>query len=345
MQDAAHGIKSWAVFAQSDIQLAQDWYLTLGGRYTRESKWLQNRAFLRATGSGDSLNFFDTFSARPSATWSKFTPKVGLRWEMTPDQMVYLSYSSGFRSGGFNGRGSSVASSSKPYDPETVGSIEFGYKSQWLDEHLRFNANVFFSKYQDKQEEVVVPVAGGFQETLVTNAATAQLDGVELELSVIPLDGWTLRANVGYLGAKYEEFCANPHNSYITGPSCGAHGEVDLTGLELRRAPKFTGSLSSASVWHWGPGQATFNVGVRYKDDYYTTFQNTPLGLTKAASIWDSSLSYDWTEWRLSVYGHNLTDKSVRNNALYVAGLWSFASYNMVREYGAQLQYTFDNAR
>ncbi len=337
-QDTDHDSESWAAFAQSDIELTDEWILTLGGRYTKEEKSMESQQSI--PGVPVAFFGFDTFGNRAKESWSKFTPKAGIRWEFADEQMVYLSYSSGFRSGGFNGRAGSLVSATLPYDPETVDSTELGYKSQWLDDRVRFNANIFYSQYKDKQEEVVLPTTG-FQETLVVNASEATFKGLEVELLYLPLPGWTLRLNGGYLDAEYDKFCAVPTDPFTSGPSCGPNGEQDISGLKLRRAPELTGSFDSSYTFTAGPGDLTLNGSVRYKDKYYTTFQNIPMGLTKAAAIYDASLSYDVGDLRVSLYGQNLTDKTVRNSALYVAGLWSFGTSNMPRTYGAQLQYKF----
>ena len=71
------------------------------------------------------------------------------------------------------------------------------------------------------------------------------MQGVELELQVLLSDRLSMRANIGYLDVKYDEF------SFI-GPS----GPVDLSGFDFRRAPKFTGSLDATYEWQVSGGEA-----------------------------------------------------------------------------------------
>jgi iron complex outermembrane receptor protein len=348
-QDTSHESKSWALFAQSDIKFTDQWIFTLGGRYTKERKELQSQeVFFPGFGID-----FNTFPTPAKAEWSKFTPKAGLRWQFTPEQMAYVSYSTGFRSGGFNGRGATLAAVTDPYNPEKVNSAEIGYKSQWLNDRLRFNIDVFTSKYKDKQEEIVTPV-GASNQTLVKNASQAKINGVEVELSAVPIDGLTLQFSGGYLDAKYDSFCASltPPLTLPSAPGQCAPATLDPTSggyivptdnssLKLRRAPKYTFSFDTTYTHPLGRGDFTGNAAVRYKSEYYTSFQSVPAGLTDAAAIVDGSLSYDIDHWRFSVYGHNLTDKVVRNSALLVAGLFSFAASTLPREYGAEVQFKF----
>jgi outer membrane receptor protein involved in Fe transport len=89
------------------------------------------------------------------------------------------------------------------------------------------------------------------------------------------------------------------------------------------------------------PGIATLNGSARYKSDYYTAFQNLPVDLTPARTIFDASLSYGIDNWRFSVFGHNLSNKVVQNGALVVAGLFSFETPTDPREWGAEVRFKF----
>ena len=339
-QRVDHSTESWAVFAQSHINITDEWILTVGGRYTSERKEFEidNLDPLAPPGSPHS-----TFGTPAKETWSKFTPKAGIRWQFTPEQMTYVSYSTGFRSGGFNGRAGTYVGATTPYDPETVNTIELGYKSEWLQDRLRLNADVFYSKYKDKQEDIVAPApfSSTGQETLTTNAAVAKFKGLEVELTAVPLTGWTVRAAAAFLDAKYDSFCASSlYDTFDPVPSCGP-GLSDYSSLELRRAPKQTFSADSTNVIPVGPGELIFNIAGRYKSKYYTTVQNIPLGLAKGAAKFDASLGYDWNGWSVSGYVHNFTNKKVLNSALNVASLWSFNTYTDPREYGVELMYKF----
>ena len=78
---------SWALFFEGDISLSDQWTLTLGGRYTEDEKSTDQTGIVTA-GADDS--------------WNEFTPRVGLRYQLNDDVMLYGTYSVGYRSGGFN---------------------------------------------------------------------------------------------------------------------------------------------------------------------------------------------------------------------------------------------------
>ncbi len=363
LQATDHKTESWAVFFQADWEFVPDWTLTLGGRYTDEKKRMARAqafdlrgipniavsqglvpsppfsdTFIQGSGVypvplGIVLPDFSTFDDRPSRSWSEFSPKIGLSWQATPDAMVYASYTSGFRSGGYNGRAGTLGTALVAFDPETVDNYELGAKTRWLDNMLQINAAVFRMDYKDKQEEVVRRTPTGDQETVVANASTARYDGVELELLAMPLDGLTLRATFGYLDSGFRSFIADLDGDGV---------ETDNSDLELRRAPKYTYSLGANYAWQMGPGTASVNASWRYKDKYWTTFQNQPpRGLAEAHGILDASLSYELDQWRFSVFGRNLNNATAENSTLLVAGLFAFATTIPDRTYGAEVLWRF----
>jgi len=164
----------------------------LGGRWTEDEKLSRQSANIQGLGT---------------AKWEEFTPRVGVRYQMTDDAMFYATYSKGYRSGGFNGRVDSVETAEIPYNPEFVDNYELGFKTEWPDKGLRLNGAIFTMDYKDKQEELGLPSSGATgQRITVFNAATATMKGVELELQARPTDGLTMRANIGYLDTGYDEF-------------------------------------------------------------------------------------------------------------------------------------------
>ena len=118
--------------------------------------------------------------------------------------MVYASWSEGFRSGSYNGRATDPATAG-PYDPEKVTNVEVGFKTMWADNTFQLNGSVFTMDYDDKQQQIVRPPENPNAATLtvVENAGSASIDGVELEAIWIPTTGLTITANLGYLDALH----------------------------------------------------------------------------------------------------------------------------------------------
>ncbi len=315
-QTSAQDTESQAIFFEGDYALTDALTLTLGGRYTRDEKDTDQVGVVTAAADDD---------------WNEFTPKVGLRYQVNDDAMVYATYSVGYRSGGFNGRVDSVETATRPYNQETVDNIEVGFKTEWLDRRLRFNGAIFTMDYDDKQEELQLPSAtsGTGQVTLVTNASTATMQGIELDLLYYPRENFSLRANLGWLDAEYDDF-------EFTGTS----GQVDFSGLEFRRAPDLTASVSGSYEWSVGEGRAWIFAGAHFIDEYEVDFANKPELTNDSQTLVNASVNYAVGDFQVSLYGHNLTEEDGYGIGFDVAGLWSYAATRAPRTYALEVSYT-----
>jgi len=311
---------SWAVFFEGDYAIDDQWTLTLGGRYTEDEKTTRQRGGVNTVSD-------------PKETWSEFTPKVALNYQLSDEAMLYASYSVGYRSGGFNGRVGTIEEATTPYDPETVDNLEFGFKTEWLDNRLRLNGSVFRMEYDDKQEEIHLPTdIGTGQKTVVANASTATIQGLELELLAYLSEGLSIRANLGLLDAEYDDF------KFDAGAS---EGIVDNTHLDFRRAPDTTANLSVTYDWDIGSGNAWVQAGVHYIGEHETNFENSPELHNDSQNLVDASINYKFGQTQISLFGRNLTEEDGYGIGYDVAGLWSYASPRAPRTWGIEVSHTF----
>jgi len=329
-QSVEQNTESYAIFFEGDYRFNDAWTLTLGGRYTRDEKdsGLIDPAMPELATKG---GLDDPFSK----TWSEFTPKVGLRYRFSPDLMIYGLYTRGFRAGGFSGRANTYDAARMPYDPETVDNFELGFKSEWLDRRLRLNASIYLMRYEDKQEELSAPIAQGTgQQTLVLNASTADITGFELELLAAPFAGFTLAASLGLLDNEYKDFL-DP----VT--------DRDLTFLDLRRAPKFTAALTPAYEWTMFGGEIFAQASWHYVDKTALTFFNAPQSTNPSQNIIDASISYQYKDTTVSVWGMNLTNEDTftvgfdAGASLDFGGLWTYTAARPPRTYGIRVTQRF----
>ncbi len=381
-----------AYFGQVDIDVTENLSVSLGGRYIDEEKEAcmvvsdndqtggTIGTWVGPDGVGKTPNATfgvgcPSFGLTPDPTyndgresWDKFTPRVGLTYS-GENGMVYLTYSEGFRSGGYNGRASAPGNIG-PYDPESVEAWELGFKSSWMDNRVTLNGSIFDVSYDDKQEDIVKPGEDGQATlTVVENAATASISGVELELAWMIASGLSLRGNIGLLDASFDEYLVD-----------SATGPVDKSGIELRRAPDMTMGLGL--LWEHELANGAFlvaNMSYTWKDDYYIsastsiTKPNYGEGIAAAScggcdsynpskvdafGLLDASINYETENWTVSIFGKNLTDENyfmsfldVGGNvvaagpgdttAVYAPGLWSFGTLNRPRYFGAEVKYKF----
>ncbi|MHB9879318.1 TonB-dependent receptor [Pacificimonas sp. ICDLI1SI03] len=189
--------KSKAVFGQVSWKpsaLEEKLELTGGVRYTEDEKsvLLQNEAngVSSVIGPAEGTVKYDDISFLASASY-----------QVTPDALLYGKFSTGYKSGGFNPRADELNS----FEPEKLKSYEVGAKLDLFDRHLRINAAAFLNQYDDLQVPQFAAGTGG-ASTLLVNAGEAEFKGVELEVTLVPVDGLTLSGAVGYTDPTYQQF-------------------------------------------------------------------------------------------------------------------------------------------
>ena len=229
--------KAWAAYAQIDYKLADPLTLTLGGRYTHETKDI--RRFFGA-GSPVFPLFNLNYGGVPDAKFSKFTPAVTLAYQPSQAVNVYARWARGYKSGGFNGEtdvssliGSPFSCATapgkaselcNPYKPELVDSYEVGVKTRLDDGKLILNLAGFWDEHKDIQLSVFT--AKGAAASEVRNAAKAQIRGIELEAIFHPISALTINGSFAVLEAKYKSYLdggvdvsnnrAFPHTPHFT---------------------------------------------------------------------------------------------------------------------------------
>jgi iron complex outermembrane receptor protein len=172
------------------------------------------------------------------------------------------------------------------------------------------------------------------------NVAEATINGLELDIKALPVDGWSIGFNFGYLDAEYDDFYANLRG---TDPATGLeYPATDNSGLILRRAPEFTFALSSLYEVPIGAGIGSLQLSYRYKDDFETDFRNFEAGHVDAHGLFDASINYEIDSWRFSIFGRNLTDEDQVSAVVNVYGIITFGAVRDPRTWGGEVTYTFE---
>ncbi|WP_421853423.1 TonB-dependent receptor [Novosphingobium sp.] len=328
---AGQRLDSFAVFAESIFKLGSNVRLTVGGRYTWETKDFN----IDFTVPG-------AFSAKAKKTFSDPTGRVILDWKPNPDTMLYASWSRGFRSGGFNGRATSPTSIG-PYNPERVDSYEAGVKSELFGGKLRFNPTAFWVNYDNKQEDII-RAAGAGTETVVQNAASARIWGLELEMQARPTPDLTLRASGGYLNAKYKSFLI---------PDLANPGQfIDVSSQRnFRRAPKFSFNAGvDYGMQVSSADRLTFTLDYAYIDDLTASPLADTTGARRdvipAYGTLDASIALlhegsTLKNLRVSAYARDLLNKGGRLANVLDAGLFYFGVVAPRQQFGIEATIKF----
>jgi iron complex outermembrane receptor protein len=381
-----HRASTWALYAQGDLTFGdRDQFTLTGGlRYTEDSKKITQSFFNGIPGdfplpvlgavvlrrqpwdfrNGDLPGKTIGSSGSAEASWDNFTPKVAFSWRIDDLRLLYASWTRGYNAGGFSGRAGTILAATTPYQPEEITAYEVGLKSEWFDRRLRANVAAFFTDYQDKQEEVIVPIpVSPFTSTQVQNVASAEIWGIEGEFNALVTDHITINASFGYLQAEYSEFVvpvdATLVNPFLPGTLATPPTFVraDLSGLELRRAPEWTASIQPVYDRTFQNGRLVAKLTARYTADNFSEFWNDPRGLIEAKTIVDLSASWsfggdDMDQFRINAFANNVTDEGGPNSFVRAAstrnatfpngqGFLALSGVQLPRVVGVELQVNF----
>nr|WP_166178595.1 TonB-dependent receptor [Altererythrobacter segetis] len=341
---------SYAAFAQGTYKLTDALSVTLGGRYTDETKRFLPDQLITLDKTGGSILFLSRLfipdlTLNPNGdrilppiwgtTRSKeFTPSVSVDYRLTPDVLGYVSYSKGFKSGGFTQRVFPPLPQVPNFNPEFVTSYEAGIKTEFFDHRLRVNAAAFLAHYNGLQITVFDPSGALFGGATPTtrNAGRARIQGFELETETRLAEWLLLNGDLGYTDAKYVE--VSPLATEVT------------LNSKLPYVPKWTatGGVTIGS-FELPFGKISFRGDVSYKGSQFLTANNTPVLFQKAVTLVSASASIsDQDEhWTLSAGVTNLTNEKYLTAGYESLGAAGFAegTYSRGSEWFLRLRYRY----
>lgn len=282
--------------------------------------------------------FLFEVNANDQESWSELAGKFGAEFDLSEDALLYGYYAHGFKSGGFTGR-IGVPQDLGPYNPETVDTIEFGAKTDWFDNRLRFNVAFFYNWYKDIQlAEIFFELVNGVQinRNTILNGAGAATKGIEVEIIAVPVDWLTLNAALGYLDAKFTEFDT-------FSPVAGA--VVDNKGNQLQNAPEWTANLGFVANFMVGNAlELTINGQYKYvSKKFNTSLFNTPRSEIQPTHIVDLNVDIGPPDgqWTLGIWARNLFDERYIDSVFDAPGVFALVNYQDPRTYGVNVKANF----
>lgn len=332
-------IDSYAIFGQATLHLGEKFEVTLGGRYTRDEK----RAVQQGLNTRPGVPLVAVpFAVDNSATYESFDPRVVATYKFSPDASIYASFSTGFKSGGFQYVPFSAAQANVLFQPEDITTYEVGFKSEWLDRRLRFNVAAFHYDYKDLQVSRIVDLGGGAAASLISNAASSKIYGADVELLLRPSDNFDLSVTYGYLDAKYDSYFTNAAGVPPT-------AATNFSDRPLVRAPKH--SINVGGEWRIPIGD---DSGLTLRADYamLAKFYHEPgeadpiyggaVSLSKEPSygLLDLRAAYEIGDFRITAYVTNVTKKDYRRTVLALGSTLSDFP-GEPRIYGLKVGYRF----
>jgi iron complex outermembrane recepter protein len=288
---------NWALYGEATYDVTDSLHLTLGARYTEETKrYVTNQTFVPAA-APDVIIVTLVDEPGASVDFSETTSRATLSYDVNDLLMTYVTYSEGFKSGGFNPRYLAPAPDGKaiPYDPEYVTLYEAGFKYINDDNSVRVNGAFFINDYEDIQVSSNPEFTKG--ATITQNAAEAEISGMELEFTWVPSSELLIEGGLGYLNARYNSLSPDVQFSKSN---------------EFARIPELSGNLAVSYIVDLSSGATvTPRIDWSYKSETQGSAENSVDVLQDDYQVINANVAYqDASEnWLLSLGVSNLTDE------------------------------------
>ena len=312
-------VVSYALFGQATWAATERLDLTLGLRVTEEEKQLHYIHTLtneRTGGTGEAsltnplgaVAFpviqpgNQQFVTERSRDESNISPKISLTYEWSTDVMNYVTVARAFKSGGWNAQAFDPAR--LEFEEETSTTYEAGFKSQFLSGAARFNVSAFLTDFDDLQVTAFDGVS-----FVVTNAATAKVQGVEFDAMLITPWHLLFSLNGTVTDAKYDSFPTGPCPAETSETVC------DLSGASLQYAPRKSATFTVAyedQLFDW-PVRLQWALTAVYSDLTYYTVDLDPVDTREEHTSYRGRiglLDMDG-KWHVTLFGTNLSDTEV----------------------------------
>ena len=219
-------LESYGIFGEGYLELSDKLKITAGLRYNNDKKSITARSTLASflnpfSNDGDPFDspYAGAFDADPgtagiqpiqarSVAFDEITGRFVIDYQFTPDNLVYASYSRGYKSGGINPPLQPIFAVPESFSPESIDAFEIGSKNTFGNGALQLNATAFYYKYKDLQLSRIIA------RTSVNDTIDADIYGAEIEAILRPDYNWMFNVNFSYLNAKVagDQLFSNPRD-------------------------------------------------------------------------------------------------------------------------------------
>ena len=375
--DYEQDTESVAVFGHVEWDISEKFRLTLGGRYTDETRdwtgcssdtgdgtWANvwslafapayvglgvlNPAAVASIVPGACLTVNDQVGTPGFGAFQQFSTKIDanetqwkatLDYSPTDDILIFGTIATGFKSGGFNGSISFSHESLLPFEIENLTSYELGIKATLLDGNMQINASTFYYDYEDKQEltRFISPTG---PTIATTNIPESEVLGAELEMTWYLTDRLKWHLGVAYVDTEITEF----QSIDLVNSTFLNEVFFDASGFHLDNAPEW--QVNSTVSYEW-PLTDALNVraavDVAYKDDNVGSIaEENGNYFIPDYTIVNARLGIASTDdrWSVTVWGRNITDEFYWTSAAAANGT-NARLHALPVTYGVTLSYNY----
>jgi outer membrane receptor protein involved in Fe transport len=357
INDIKRGYTQEAAFASVDYDIIpKELTITAGTRLYRFDNWEKGAA------GGGCVPYWGCSTVSPhyvtnlgdlKSSYTGAKSRANITWHVTPDAMVYYTFSQGFRPGGFNRLAKTTGAVLSPGDkwvtplgfsPDTLMNNEVGFKTQWFNRRLELDGALYQEDWKHVQTYVFDPQASLGDVSFTSNAGDYRVRGVELQFTGRVTHELTLTG-----GGAINSSQATTSPALVGSDTLG-HSGVPLpsnyaspfgsVGDSLALSPLFKGNLRARYEFEVGDYLPFFQIGVEHSSHthsatgVYNNFIQAPV------TMGDLSMGVAKDAWSIQAYCDNFTNtKGVQfiSNSQWVKG------YTVARPLtaGAKISYEF----
>ena len=289
-----------------------------------------------------------TTSVIDGGSSSRVTWKASVQYDVAPESLLYFTYETGYRGGGFQ-----LADGTPRYKPEFLDAASIGSKNRFLGDRLQVNAEVFWWKYKDQQINYFTLSPAGTLVNSTQNVGRSTNKGVDVDLLFAATANTQLSARVSYLSATYDDLhfvTAAPRDNFgcpftFTGGTAGGQPVKDFncSGKPAIFSPKYTVNVGIDHTFPLGRLDLVASAFSSWRDDQWAAIEYIQHEFVKAYSTTDVSLELrsHVSKWSVVASARNLEDKGRIQTATAAPTGQGMANFGAARTYGLRVQSSF----
>lgn len=324
-QDVTLDNKSFALYGQATLALTDQLNVTVGIRRSEDEKDVITQMITNTPG----YPFVAApFTLPQTLEYSSTDPKLSIDYAINENAMAYITYASGYKSGGAQFASWAQALNVGGFGKEQLDSLEIGYKARLLDNRLQLNMAAYRYDYTDQQVQAIV-VVNGSPAGLTSNAAESEMDGFELEMNYLLTNALRVDFNYFNQDAVFGSF-------------------EDVSGSKTGNPMQFAPENAYTLALNYSPDSEN-NLQLRaeysYKDEFQFDAGNRAISLEPDHSVVNFTAAMDLNESiSLRLYCNNCSDELIRTQVTTFAtaqGGGGRSIYGPGRRFGAEFTYNF----
>ena len=271
-------------------------------------------------GSSGNILFDSRLVASPRASFHRFTYKLGAEFDVGRASLLYLTYETGYHSGGF-----SVSQSHPTFEPEYITALTLGSKNRFLDNKVQLNVELFRWKYRNQQVSHFGFEANGSTNFFTENLGRSTIQGGDVDLQVKATPTTLLHGSVQYLHNKIDSFVFYlPFGGTNLPPVVGCpyvgnvavgttlNYRIDCSGQAGYNSPKWSINGGIEQALYFDQLKLVLRADARYRSSRITGFERLAQQNSGADTTVDVSaaLGDRGDRWTLTGYIRNITNEN-----------------------------------